>query len=107
MPSLKYKELTSDTEAESSREIKKRVDEARKVQDKRFIKEGIYFNSQMNHKQIKKFCKLNDAAGELLKTAIQELDFPARAYDKILKVSRTISDLADSEFILQEYISEP
>jgi len=106
VPSLKYKELTSDTEAESSREIKKRVDEARKVQDKRFKKEDIYFNSQMSHKQIKKFCKLNHAAAELLKTAIQELGFSARAYDKILKVARTIADLTDSKNIQAEHISE-
>ena len=72
----------------------------------RFKDAGIYFNSQMNHKQIRKICLINDEAKELLKMAIQELGISARAYDKILKVARTIADLTESEIILPEHISE-
>lgn len=60
----------------------------------------------MNTKLIKKYCQLNNEAKELLRLAISELEFSARAYDKILKVSRTIADLVNSEIILAEHISE-
>jgi magnesium chelatase family protein len=63
-------------------------------------------NAQMNHKQVRKFCVLGREEGELLKMAMSELNLSARAYDKILKVSRTIADLAESENIKVEYLSE-
>ncbi len=60
----------------------------------------------MNHKQVRRFCSLGAQESELLKMAMTELNFSARAYDKILKVSRTIADLAESEEIRQEHLSE-
>jgi magnesium chelatase family protein len=106
VPALKYKELLSEKEEESSLQIKERVNRARKIQKDRFQKEGIFFNSQMNQRQIKKYCSLTQEAKDLLKMAIEELGLSARAYDKILKVSRTIADLYGKEIINSEEISE-
>lgn len=106
LPALQYKELVDKEDGEPSKPIKERVTKARKLQLERFKGSKIYSNSQMNHKQIKKHCVINKEAKELLKMAINELGISARAYDKILKVSRTIADLAGSEEVLTDHISE-
>lgn len=122
VPVLKSEVLMGEARAETSKQVKQRVNKARKIQLERFSVEGeplpaaqagaggknenTFFNSRMNHKQIKKYCALGKEAEELLKAAINELGFSARAYDKILKVSRTIADLADSGEILAEHVSE-
>jgi len=106
LPSVKYKELSETKDAEPSKVIKERVERAREIQRERFKSEGIFYNAQMNTKLIKKYCMLNDEAKELLKMAMTELGLSARAYDKILKVSRTVSDLAGSDLIRAEHISE-
>lgn len=106
VPVLKSQDLMGQAQGEPSKAIKKRVDRARKMQLKRFKDMPIHFNSQMSHKQIKRYCGLGGEVEELLKTAINELKFSARAYDKILKVARTIADLAGSSGILSEHISE-
>jgi len=106
LPSIKYKELADTKEAESSAIIRNRVGKAQAIQKARFITDKIYNNSQMNTKLIKKYCVLGTEARELLKMAMTELGFSARAYDKILKISRTIADLANSEIIQPEHISE-
>ena len=106
LPSIKYKELTDVKDAEPSKAIKDRVEKARAIQRERFKSEGIFYNARMNTKLIKKYCILAEEAKELLKMAMTELGLSARAYDKILKVSRTIADLAGSETILAEHISE-
>ena len=106
VPAARYQELTSTQPAESSAQIKERVNKAREIQRERFKNEGILCNALMSHKQVRKFCVLGKEENELLKMAMTELNFSARAYDKILKVSRTIADLAGSEIILAEHISE-
>jgi len=106
VPAARYQELSSNLPAESSAQIKERVNKARTIQRERFKDEGIMCNAQMSHKQVKKFCVLGKEESELLKIAITELNFSARAYDKILKVSKTISDLAGSEQIKAEHLSE-
>jgi len=98
--------MSSDFKAESSSAIKERVETARLTQAERFKGEKIFFNSQMNHRQVRKFCQLEESARELLKMAISHFSFSARAYDKILKVSRTIADLARRQNISAEDISE-
>jgi magnesium chelatase family protein len=103
---LKPSEIIQPQEFETSGDIKQRVNQARKRQLERFAHTNIYFNSRMNHKQIKKFCQLSDSAKELLRQAINELGFSARAYDKILKISRTIADLAQEDEIRAEHIAE-
>lgn len=106
VPAVRYQELTSTIPAESSLHIKERVSKARAIQRERFRDEGIACNVRMNHKQVRKFCTLGKEENELLKMAMTELNFSARAYDKILKVSRTIADLANSEEINMEHLSE-
>ena len=106
VPALKYRELTGKDDGESSKDIKERVEKSRDFQIQRFKDTGIYFNSRMNHRMIKKFCSLNDETKNLLKVAIDELGISARAYDKVIKVARTIADLAGSESIREEDVSE-
>ena len=116
VPELKYEYLSSRKEEEPSSKIRERVEKAREIQLQRFSAEsgsayggknpGIYFNSQMTDRMIKKFCILDSEAEDLLKMAIHELNFSARSYNKILKAARTIADLADSEKITSDHISE-
>lgn len=106
VPAARYQDLSSAVPAESSAQIRERVNKARAVQKERFSCEGILCNGQMSHKQVRKFCVLGREESSLLKMAMDELNFSARAYDKILKVSRTIADLAESESIQTGHLSE-
>jgi magnesium chelatase family protein len=106
VPPARYQELSDNMPAEGSAQIKERVNKARVIQRERFKDEGILCNALMSHKQVRKFCVLGKDEGELLKMAMTELNFSARAYDKILKVSRTIADLAGSGQIKTEHLSE-
>jgi magnesium chelatase family protein len=106
IPAIKYKELTDIKDAEPSCLIKARIEKTRVIQRERFKSEGIFSNARMNTKLIKKYCVLNEEAKELLRMAMTQLGLSARAYDKILKVSRTIADLTGSEGILAEHLSE-
>lgn len=102
-----FSELTKQKKAESSKEVRKRVNKARAKQEKRFEENsGIYSNSQMNTKQIREICEIDQAGKSLLKNAIEKLGLSARAYDRILKVSRTIADLEDEANILPEHLAE-
>ena len=97
---VEYSDLENPTPAESSADIKKRVDKARKLQLERFCGEGIYSNSQMQTKHIRKYCMLGDEENALLKRSFEKLGLSARAYDRILKVARTIADLDGCEDIV-------
>lgn len=102
-----FDKLSDERKGESSIEIRKRVTIAREVQSKRFQDfENIHYNVQMNVKQIRQFCQLSEESKSLLKTAMEKLNLSARAYDRILKVSRTIADLANEQNILPHHISE-
>jgi len=92
--------------AESSAQIKERVNKTQAIQRERFKNERILCNAFMSHKQVRKFCVLDKEESELLKMAMTEFNFSARSYDKILKVSRTIADLTESEQIKTEHLSE-
>jgi magnesium chelatase family protein len=106
VPSLKYKDIVDTQQGESSLQIKERVKQAHQIQKQRFKEEGIYFNSHMNHKHIKKYCSPGPEAKELLKAAMQNMNLSARSYDKILKLSRTIADLEKSDTIMSSHIAE-
>jgi magnesium chelatase family protein len=102
-----FEKLSEDRKAESSIEIRKRVTASREIQAERFKEfENIHYNAQMNSKQIRKYCSLDDASKSLLKTAMERLNLSARAYDRILKVSRTIADLEGVKEINGTHISE-
>ena len=106
VPPVNYKQLADETNAESSISIQKRVNKTRKIQQKRFKKNKIFANAHMSHAQVKKHCELEEESKKLLKMAIDELGLSARAYDKILKVSRTIADLQGEANINSEHIAE-
>jgi magnesium chelatase family protein len=106
IPPARYQELSSDLPAENSAQIKERVDKARVIQRERFKDEDIFYNAQMSHKQVRKFCTLGKEENELLKMAMAELSFSARAYDKILKISRTVADLAGTGQIKTGHLCE-
>jgi magnesium chelatase family protein len=107
VPAVKYKELASRQLGESSAAIRERVVQARRRQTMRFReRQSIYSNADMGSKEIREYCHVDAAGEELLKMAITRLGLSARAYDRILKVARTIADLAGSEDIFPEHVSE-
>lgn len=102
-----FEKLSDERKGESSVEIRKRVTVAREIQTERFKDtENLHYNAQMNVKHIRKYCELSEQSKELIKKAMEKLNLSARAYDRILKVSRTIADLANSENIRPEHIAE-
>ncbi|UII75679.1 YifB family Mg chelatase-like AAA ATPase [Flagellimonas sp. HMM57] len=102
-----FEKLSEDRKAESSMDIRKRVTVAREIQTKRFkTLEHLHYNAQMNTKQIREFCILDEASKQLLKSAMERLNLSARAYDRILKVARTIADLEGLAAIAGNHISE-
>jgi magnesium chelatase family protein len=106
VPGLNYQELTQRPKGEDSFSIRQRVEKARTVQKKRYLKEKDTSNINLTPRQIEKYCPVSTEAKELLKMAIYELGFSARAYDKVLKLGRTIADLEGKEGISVEHISE-
>ena len=106
IPAVKYQDLVSDETGEPSAGIRERVQKARNLQQQRFTQTKIYCNANMEPRDLREFCKVQDDAQELLRIAITQLGLSARAYDRILKVSRTIADLADSPSIEVEHVSE-
>ncbi|MBT5354349.1 MAG: YifB family Mg chelatase-like AAA ATPase [Flavobacteriales bacterium] len=104
---VSFSELSSKEKGESSKDIREKVILSREIQEKRFsASDKTYSNSHMNSKHIQKFCILDSESSDMLKTAMEKLDLSARAYDRILKVSRTIADLAASENIQSQHIAE-
>ena len=102
-----FEKLSDERKSETSVEIRKRVTKAREIQTKRFEdSDKVHYNAQMNVKQIRKHCELDEESKQLLKTAMERLNLSARAYDRILKVSRTIADLEGVEAVNGSHISE-
>ncbi|BFP43400.1 YifB family Mg chelatase-like AAA ATPase [Flavobacteriaceae bacterium GF1] len=102
-----FEKLSDDRKGEGSVDIRKRVTKARELQTERFKDlEKVHYNAQMNTKQIREYCKLNQASLQLLKNAMERLNLSARAYDRILKVARTIADLENAKAITGDHISE-
>jgi magnesium chelatase family protein len=101
-----YRELMEASQAESSEEIRLRVISARTIQAARFRKIRLFCNAQMGSRHIKKFCRLDADAGGLLESAIEKLGLSARAYHRILKVARTIADLAGLEALTVGHVAE-
>lgn len=106
VPPVKFDELRSSEITESSAEIKKRVDSARKIQRERFKGSSTLCNAKINAEQFEKACIIDKAAEKTLKDAFESLGLTARAYDRVLKVARTIADLEQSEVIRSEHVLE-
>jgi len=104
---VSFDEMTANRKVENSESIRQRVILARHVQTRRFSSQrNIYCNAMMPSNMVKKICALDSAGTALLKTAMERIGLSARAYDRILKVSRTIADLAGSEAIRSEHLAE-
>lgn len=106
VPAVKFEELSSKVKGESSEEIRKRVVSARKLQAERLKEEGLFKNADMSTKQIRKYCEINDTCTKMLQTAMDKYGLSARAYDRILKVARTIADLDNRKDIGAADIAE-
>lgn len=106
VPGLRYQELASKDAGESSSVIRQRVNDARKIQLQRFDKTKLHSNAQMGAKEIKRYCAVKEDTEKLLETAINKLGLSARAYSRVLKVGRTIADLAGAESIESAHIAE-
>ena len=103
---VKYQKLDSNEKIETSEEIKKRVDKARKIQLERYKDKNIFSNSELTPKLIEEYCKLDSKGKQILENAFNKLKLSARAYGRILKVARTIADLDESENIEVKHIAE-
>jgi magnesium chelatase family protein len=102
-----FKKLSEQTVTESSIVIRQRVILAREIQSQRFsLSDGVFCNAQMSSKMIRQYVDLDEASSSLLKNAMERLGLSARAYDRILKVSRTIADLENCERVLSQHLSE-
>ena len=103
---VSFDEMTQDRKSESSEVIRERVTQARDIQRERFKEKGIHSNAMMGSQMVKEVCQINEAGKVLLKTAMQRLGLSARAYDRILKVARTIADLEGTETIQIQHVAE-
>jgi magnesium chelatase family protein len=106
VPAVPYRDLTDRPGEESSSNIRERVTRARNIQNHRFRRSKIYCNAQMNSRQIKAFCAIEADCMRLLESAIEKLALSARAYHRILKIARTLADLAGGESIEKQHIAE-
>ncbi len=103
---VEFEQLAEKRKGEKSEDIRKRVLKAREIQNERYKDLSISYNAQIGSRELEQFCELDDASFNLIKMAMEKLNLSARAYDRILKVARTIADLEESENILSHHISE-
>ena len=106
VPAVPYKDLMAESSAEPSADIGQRVAAARKIQSQRFARAKIYCNAQMSSRHIKAHCRIDDASRRLLESAIDKLGLSARAFNRVLKIARTIADLTAEPAIRVDHISE-
>lgn len=106
MPRLTDDELLGDYLGESSEQVQKRILAARKKQQNRFEDLGIHCNAQLRPNQLRTACQLDNLSNQLMQQAVQRLNLSARGYDRVLKVARTIADLAASEKIESSHLAE-
>ncbi len=106
VPAVPFMALTTESREEGSDVIRERVYAAREIQKKRYQEEGILCNAGLKPKQMRRFCKLDEGSRKLIELAMERLGFSARAYNRILKIARTIADLVDREAIIASDIAE-
>ena len=103
---VEYEKLATNDKIETSKEIKTRVDAARKIQIERYKKFGILCNAQLDSKLLSEFCKLDKKSRDIMELAFEKFGLTARAHDKILKIARTIADLDNSQNIQYKHVAE-
>jgi magnesium chelatase family protein len=106
VPAVPFRELSGGQPGTSSQEIRLQVASARQLQAGRFNGSPTRYNADMTHRQTRQYCALDDACRNLLKASVTEMGLSARAHDKILRVARTIADLAGSEALLPAHLNE-
>jgi magnesium chelatase family protein len=106
VPAVPYKDLMRESNAESSAKIRQRVTDCRAIQTKRFARTKIFCNAQMGSRHIKKHCQIDTASRNLLESAIDKLGLSARAFNRILKIARSIADLQAEPNLQVDHISE-
>jgi magnesium chelatase family protein len=106
VPAVGLRDISTRQNAESSQQIRARVNDARKIQQDRLAAVGLHGNSQMDQRAIQKYCQLESEGERFLNRIIEKLGFSMRAYARILKVARTIADLARAELIATEHLAE-
>jgi magnesium chelatase family protein len=106
VPAVPHKDLLTKAEGEPSSQIRNRVSAARLIQAERFKKSNIYCNAKMSSRHIRTHCRIDEPTTRLLQNAIEKLALSARAYNRVLKIARTIADLAASEAISAEHVAE-
>ncbi|MEG2396913.1 MAG: YifB family Mg chelatase-like AAA ATPase, partial [Oscillospiraceae bacterium] len=106
VPPVDFDDLSKKIKEESSSEIKKRVNKARKIQQDRFLGSGVTCNAKMTSAMTRKYCTTTENAAKMLKAAFEKLGLSARAYDKVLRVARTIADLDEADIIDTKHIAE-
>lgn len=104
--SVEYNKMTENNIGETSQQIKKRVDKSRKIQEERYKNDNIFSNSELTPKLIEKYCNIDNESKKLLEKAFKKLNLSSRAYNRILKVARTIADLEGRGHISKEDIAE-
>ena len=104
--SVSYDDLTSSEMSEDSQSVKARVDAARRIQNERFAGSGIHTNAEMGERELSDWCRLSAEGDEILRAAFERMQLSARARSRIIKVARTIADLADSETIEPAHVFE-
>jgi len=106
VPRLKYEEMSKGGAGETSQTVRKRVEEARAIQVSRFRNDGILTNREMSVRHIKKYCALDETAEKMMKNAVSSMGFSTRTYHRLLKISRTIADLENSQNIKPQHLAE-
>ena len=106
IPKVEFEQLSAKRKGEESKIIRERVLNARKLQSVRFKEDIIHYNAQMEPKHLEKYCALDTTSEQLIKVAMEKLNLSARAYNRILKVARTIADINESESINSTHIAE-
>lgn len=106
VPAVKFRDLADHAPSEPSAAIRERVTRARTVQHERFRNDGIYANAQMKARHLRKYCRIDEDGHRLMEAAMQRLGLSARAYNRVLKVARTIADLEASGPIAPHHITE-
>ncbi|HID30316.1 MAG TPA: ATP-binding protein, partial [Desulfobacterales bacterium] len=106
VPAVRYKDLADKNEAETSADIRERMNRARAIQSERLGRTKIHCNAQMNNRHIKRYCPIDGDSHSLLEAAIDKLGLSARAFNRILKIARTIADLEQAPNIAAHHVSE-